>query len=77
MATPAREVWPMADFLWLLLPLGRDGTFERVAKALRICLDRQSKIDRDFRCIDSRNWSVCMSRKTMRRAARKADGYRC
>lgn len=26
----------------------RDGTFERVVKALRIRLDRQSKIDRDF-----------------------------
>lgn len=31
----------------------RDGTFDRIAKALRIRLDRQGKIDWDPRCIDA------------------------
>ena len=42
----------------------RDGTFDRVAKALRIRLDRQGKIDWDLWCIDG----------TSVRAARSAAG---
>jgi transposase len=42
----------------------RDGTFDRIAKALRIRLDRQGKIDWDLWCIDG----------TSVRAARSAAG---
>ena len=42
----------------------RDGTFDRIAKALRFRLDRQGKIDWDLWCIDG----------TSVRAARSAAG---
>lgn len=66
----------------------RDGTFDRVAKALRIRLDRQGKIDWDMWCIDGTSVraarsaagaskkSARTSRETTRWAAREADGDR-
>jgi transposase len=66
----------------------RDGTFDRIAKALRIRLDRQGKIDWDLWCIDGTSVraarsaagaskeSAPASRKTTHWAARAADGDR-
>jgi transposase len=66
----------------------RDGTFDRIAKALRFRLDRQGKIDWDLWCIDGTSLraarsaagaskkSAPASRKTTHWAARAADGDR-
>ena len=66
----------------------RDGTFDRIAKALRIRLDRQGKIDWDLWCIDGTSVraarsaagaskkSARTSRKITHWAARAADGDR-
>ncbi len=62
----------------------RGGTFDRIAKALRIRLDRQGKIDWDLWCIvgtsvraaGASKESARTSRKTTYWAARAADGGR-
>ncbi len=66
----------------------RDGTFDRIAKALRIRLDREGKIDWDLWCVDGTSVRASRSAagaskkcgktspKTTRWAAREADGER-
>ena len=64
----------------------KDGTFDRITKALRIRLDKQEKIDWDLWCIDGTNIRASRaaagagkkdtktSRKTTHWAAQEADG---